>query len=77
MSRRASSDEWNRMLELIAEIEACNEYLKFYKIRMGLHTWTRAKLVSVQLSKAKFIAELKMFARNFEIIPQSVRTIYY
>lgn len=77
MSRQASSDEWNLMLELIAEINEYDECLEFYKIRIGLNISTRILLVTVQLRKAKIIGELKMLARNFEIIPESVWKIYY
>lgn len=77
MSRQASSNEWNRMLELIGEIDACDAFLKCYQIRIGLDKYTRKQLVIVQMEKAKYIAELKILARDIAIIPQSVREIYY
>lgn len=77
MTRQASSDEWNQMLELIEKLNEYDEYLEFHKIRMGLNRLKREQLVIIQIKKAKVIAELKMLARSFEIIPDSVRKIYY
>lgn len=76
MNWEANSDEWNWMLQLITQIGECNEYLEFYKIRI-VNRVEKEELVKVQLRKAKFIAELKMLARNFEIIPEPVRKIYF
>lgn len=76
MSRQASSNEWNRMLEFIAEIDKCDDFLKCYKIRVGLDKYTMQDLVRVQMKKAKLIEELKMLAQNIAIIPESVRKIY-
>lgn len=78
MSGWASSNECrNQMSDLIVEIDACNAFLKCYKIRIGLDKSTRKQLVTLQKKKGNLIAELKMLARDMAIIPQSVRDIYY
>lgn len=77
MLRLASNEEWDQMIRLVAEIIDCNEFLEYYKIRIGLDKWTRTQLVKVQMRKVKIIEELKMLAWNFAIIPEPVRKIYY
>ncbi|BAF45535.1 GfV-C2-ORF1 [Ichnoviriform fumiferanae] len=62
---------------LVEEINYCNSYLAEFKAREGLDDPTKKMLVQCQIDKAVLVARLKMTVKNFTVVPQSVREIYF
>nr|AGQ20247.1 AsIV-cont00159-ORF1 [Apophua simplicipes ichnovirus] len=62
---------------LVEEIKTCSDYLNRYKDRQGLDSELKANLLSAQLKKTNLTMKLKMLARNFETVPQSVLDVYF
>lgn len=73
------TNDRERMIELVSQIEKCNEFLKMkkHKDRRILPAFEKANLVKVQLQKAMLIAELKICVRNMTNFPKSVKKIYF
>lgn len=77
MTRQPNRHEWNKMKQMAAEIEMCDEYLKMYRLREMIGDYKKAKLVKMQVNKSMLIERLKIYARNYLRVPQSVLKIYF
>lgn len=77
MESRPNARQLKAMNKLVERIDGINEYLQKFIVRENLKQLTREKLVECQIEKAQLIAKLKIAARNFEDVPQSIKELYF
>ncbi|BAF45516.1 GfV-B47-ORF1 [Ichnoviriform fumiferanae] len=72
-----SRNELIAVVDLVCEINEYSKFLAKFRAREQLGALFRGDLVQLQIEKAKLIAQLKMAVRNWTVVPQSVRDIYF
>lgn len=77
MDYRPSGNELIAIDDLAREIHAYSKFLAKFRAREQREAWFREHLVQLQMEKAEMIARVKMTVKNWIVVPQSVREIYF
>lgn len=69
--------EIKKAQQLVAEIDACTDYLQRRRIREEVGDLEKEELIRFQKEKALMIAEVKIILRNVQEVPQNMKKIYF